>query len=60
MEYLESNNVQFIFRSVRILRLLGQDTIEEGMYEIAQEKLNLEQQLTGSEGMLKLMNILSY
>lgn len=60
MEYLESYNVQFIFRSVRILRLLGQDTIEEGMYEIAQEKLNLEQQLTGSEGMLKLMNILSY
>lgn len=36
-------------KPVRIIRLLGEDTIEEGMYEIAQEKLNLEQQLTGSE-----------
>ncbi|KAF7405622.1 hypothetical protein HZH68_004991 [Vespula germanica] len=36
-------------KPVRILRLLGQNTIEESMYEIAQEKLNLEQQLTGSE-----------
>lgn len=36
-------------KSVRIIRFLGQNTIEEGMYEIAQEKLNLEQQITGSE-----------
>ncbi|KAK2586766.1 hypothetical protein KPH14_011794 [Odynerus spinipes] len=36
-------------KPVRIIRLLGHNTIEEGMYEIAQEKLNLEQQITGSE-----------
>ncbi|KAH0954847.1 hypothetical protein HN011_009740 [Eciton burchellii] len=36
-------------RPVTIIRLLSQGTIEEGMYEIAQEKLHLEQQITGDE-----------
>ncbi|CAK9812257.1 SWI/SNF-related matrix-associated actin-dependent regulator of chromatin subfamily A containing DEAD/H box 1 homolog [Anthophora quadrimaculata] len=36
-------------RPVSIIRLLGKGTIEEGMYEIAQDKLHLEQQLTGEE-----------
>ncbi|XP_024941771.1 SWI/SNF-related matrix-associated actin-dependent regulator of chromatin subfamily A containing DEAD/H box 1 homolog isoform X2 [Cephus cinctus] len=36
-------------KPVTIIRLLGQDTIEEGMYQIAQEKLHLEQQITGNE-----------
>ncbi|KAK0178638.1 hypothetical protein PV327_007514 [Microctonus hyperodae] len=36
-------------KPVRIMRLLGEETIEEGMYEIAQEKLNLEAQLTRNE-----------
>lgn len=36
-------------RSVSIIRLLSGDTIEEGMYEIAQDKLHLEQQITGEE-----------
>ncbi|KAG7208704.1 hypothetical protein KM043_014907 [Ampulex compressa] len=36
-------------RPVSIIRLLGEGTIEEGMYEIAQEKLHLEQQITGTE-----------
>ncbi|KYN07495.1 PREDICTED: SWI/SNF-related matrix-associated actin-dependent regulator of chromatin subfamily A containing DEAD/H box 1 homolog [Cyphomyrmex costatus] len=36
-------------RSVSIIRLLSEGTIEEGMYEITQEKLHLEQQITGGE-----------
>lgn len=35
---------------MRIIRLLSEGTIEEGMYQIAQEKLHLEQQITGNEG----------
>ncbi|XP_012542158.1 SWI/SNF-related matrix-associated actin-dependent regulator of chromatin subfamily A containing DEAD/H box 1 homolog [Monomorium pharaonis] len=34
-------------KPVTIIRLLSEGTIEEGMYEIAQEKLHLEQQITG-------------
>ncbi|XP_066586309.1 SWI/SNF-related matrix-associated actin-dependent regulator of chromatin subfamily A containing DEAD/H box 1 homolog [Prorops nasuta] len=36
-------------KPVSIIRLLSEDTIEEGMYEIAQEKLHLEKQITGDE-----------
>ncbi|XP_018300308.1 SWI/SNF-related matrix-associated actin-dependent regulator of chromatin subfamily A containing DEAD/H box 1 homolog [Mycetomoellerius zeteki] len=36
-------------KPVSIIRLLCKGTIEEGMYEIAQEKLHLEQQITGGE-----------
>lgn len=36
-------------RPVTIIRLLSEGTIEEGMYEIAQEKLHLERQITGNE-----------
>ncbi|KAL0107362.1 hypothetical protein PUN28_015725 [Cardiocondyla obscurior] len=36
-------------KPVSIIRLLGENTIEENMYEIAQEKLHLEQQITGNE-----------
>lgn len=32
------------------MRLLGEGTIEEGMYEIAQDKLHLEQQITDEGG----------
>lgn len=40
----------FDSRPVRIIRLLGEDTIEEGMYKLALEKLNLEKKMTGDEG----------
>ncbi|XP_025264411.1 SWI/SNF-related matrix-associated actin-dependent regulator of chromatin subfamily A containing DEAD/H box 1 homolog [Camponotus floridanus] len=36
-------------KPVTIIRLLSENTIEENMYEIAQEKLHLEQQITGNE-----------
>ncbi|CAL7947262.1 unnamed protein product [Xylocopa violacea] len=36
-------------RPVNIMRLLSESTIEEGMYELAQDKLHLEQQITGDE-----------
>ncbi|KAL6448052.1 hypothetical protein ACFW04_000235 [Cataglyphis niger] len=39
---------------VTIIRLLSEGTIEENMYEIAQEKLHLEQQITGNEGKSKM------
>ncbi|XP_033230612.1 SWI/SNF-related matrix-associated actin-dependent regulator of chromatin subfamily A containing DEAD/H box 1 homolog [Belonocnema kinseyi] len=50
---------------VRIIRFLSEGTIEEGMYQIAQEKLDLEQQITGNEeneggdkkGVLRLLKI---
>lgn len=41
---------EIFYRPVTIIRLLSKGTIEEGMYEIAQEKLHLEQQITGNEG----------
>ncbi|XP_015121951.1 SWI/SNF-related matrix-associated actin-dependent regulator of chromatin subfamily A containing DEAD/H box 1 homolog [Diachasma alloeum] len=36
-------------KPVNIIRLLSEGTIEEGMYEVAQQKLHLEQQITGNE-----------
>lgn len=36
-------------KPVSIIRLLSEGTIEEGMYEIAQEKLHLEKQITRDE-----------
>ena len=39
------NTVPLIFRPVRVIRLLSEETIEEGIYSIAQEKLKLEQDL---------------
>ncbi|XP_076654676.1 SWI/SNF-related, matrix-associated actin-dependent regulator of chromatin, subfamily a, containing DEAD/H box 1 [Halictus rubicundus] len=36
-------------RPVSIIRLLSEGTIEEGMYEIAQDKLHLEEQITRNE-----------
>ncbi|XP_012277912.1 SWI/SNF-related matrix-associated actin-dependent regulator of chromatin subfamily A containing DEAD/H box 1 homolog isoform X2 [Orussus abietinus] len=36
-------------RPVTIIRLLSEGTIEEGMYEIAQDKLSLEKQITNNE-----------
>ncbi|XP_076232532.1 SWI/SNF-related, matrix-associated actin-dependent regulator of chromatin, subfamily a, containing DEAD/H box 1 [Calliopsis andreniformis] len=52
-------------RPVNIIRLLSEGTIEEGMYELAQDKLHLEQQITGDEenentdkkGVLKLLKM---
>ena len=37
-----------IFRPVRVIRFLSEDTIEEGIHSIAQEKLKLEQDLNNS------------
>ena len=38
-------------RPVTIYRLLSAGTIEEGIYQVAQEKLNLEKHVTGADGM---------
>ena len=38
----------YIFRPVKIVKLITEDTIEEAIYSIAQEKLQLEQDLTAS------------
>ena len=38
------------FRPVRVIRFISEETIEEGIYSIAQEKLKLEQDLTNSDG----------
>jgi len=37
-------------RPVRVIRFISEETIEEGIYSIAQEKLKLEQDLTNSDG----------
>ncbi|XP_046393436.1 SWI/SNF-related matrix-associated actin-dependent regulator of chromatin subfamily A containing DEAD/H box 1 homolog [Ischnura elegans] len=52
-------------KDVTIIRLIGKDTIEEGIYQIAQEKLNLEREVTDEgtenvsegkkEGILRLL-----
>ncbi|XP_015435861.1 PREDICTED: SWI/SNF-related matrix-associated actin-dependent regulator of chromatin subfamily A containing DEAD/H box 1 homolog [Dufourea novaeangliae] len=52
-------------RPVSIIRLLSEDTIEEGMYKISQGKLHLEEQVTRNEenestdkkGVLKLLKM---
>merc|ERR1712088_351810 len=36
-------------RPVRVIRFISEETIEEGIYSIAQEKLKLEQDLVNSE-----------
>ncbi|XP_071455497.1 SWI/SNF-related matrix-associated actin-dependent regulator of chromatin subfamily A containing DEAD/H box 1 homolog [Hetaerina americana] len=36
-------------KDVTIIRLIGKDTIEEGIYQIAQEKLNLEREVTTND-----------
>merc|ERR1712173_368839 len=36
-------------RPVRVIRFISEETIEEGIYTIAQEKLRLEQDLVNSE-----------
>jgi SNF2 family DNA or RNA helicase len=35
-----------VVRPVRVIRLISEDTIEEAIFSIAQEKLRLEQDLT--------------
>ncbi|XP_050542472.1 SWI/SNF-related matrix-associated actin-dependent regulator of chromatin subfamily A containing DEAD/H box 1 homolog [Daktulosphaira vitifoliae] len=35
-------------RPVKVIKLISQDSIEQSMYKVAQEKLDLEQQVTGS------------
>ena len=40
--------ISFFFRPVKIVKLITEDTIEEAIYSIAQEKLQLEQDLTAS------------
>jgi len=37
-------------RPVRVIRFLSEDTIEEGIHSIAQDKLKLEQDLTNADG----------
>ena len=37
-------------REVNIIRFMTEDTIEEGIYTIAQDKLKLEQDVTGKDG----------
>ena len=38
----------FCIRPVRVIRFLSADTIEEGIYAIAQDKLQLEKDLTAA------------
>lgn len=37
-------------KEVKIVRFISQDTIEEGIYTVAQDKLKLEQDVTGEDG----------
>lgn len=37
----------FCSRPVKVIKFISKDSIEESMFKIAQEKLNLEQQVTG-------------
>lgn len=38
-----------LFRTVRVIRLICKDTIEDGMLRIGQKKLKLEQDMTAAE-----------
>ncbi|KAJ0176428.1 hypothetical protein K1T71_007607 [Dendrolimus kikuchii] len=44
-------------RPVTIYRLLSKGTIEEGIYQIAQEKLNLEKHVTGDDDQAEQKNV---
>ena len=37
------------FRPVKVIRFISEETIEEGIYNIAQEKLRLEQDLSSAD-----------
>jgi len=37
-------------KEVKIVRFISEDTIEEGIYNVAQDKLKLEQDVTGKDG----------
>merc|ERR1719476_752090 len=37
-------------KEVKIIRFISEDTIEEGIYNVAQDKLKLEQDVTGEDG----------
>lgn len=50
-EYLKIFFFSSFYRTVKIIRLISKDTIEEGMLQIAQDKLQLERDVTGFEGM---------
>ena len=39
----------FFFRPVRVIRFISEETIEEGIYSIATEKLKLEQDLSAED-----------
>ena len=39
-----------VLNPIYIFRLISEDTIEEGIYTIAQDKLKLEQDVTGKDG----------
>ena len=38
------------FLTADVFRFISQDTIEEGIYTVAQDKLKLEQDVTGKDG----------
>lgn len=44
-------------RPVTIYRLISKGTIEEGMLQVAREKLNLEREITTNTGNSKKTNI---
>lgn len=48
--------IKFFSRPVKVIKLISKDSIEESMFKVAQEKLNLEQQVTGGgNGILLLL-----
>lgn len=44
------------FRPVKVIKFISKDSVEESMFKVAQDKLNLEQQVTGGgNGMVNLI-----
>lgn len=43
------SSIALFCRPVRVIRLISEGTIEEGIYSIAQEKLKLEQDLSNAD-----------
>lgn len=44
------------FRPVKVIKFISKDSVEESMFKAAQDKLNLEQQVTGGgNGMVNLI-----
>lgn len=48
----------FVFRPVTVMRFISKNSIEENIYQVALEKLNLEKEISSEGNFYKFLNII--